>query len=203
MSLKKVSAIISMVTMAVAMTMGSAASAQFIDDGPTPGDFTVDGAFDQESYTAALITFQSAPSLELGGTVSLAVSSCPSQSTVTAEYVGFPDSGVETVSTGGTTTLAIPAPAGADQGYNVIRITCGALVRDQIVNLQPAGSGALTNSLSVNLAAASGGGGGSAPGGGLPQTGSDARTVMGIAAALLLLGGAVTFGAQRRFSSAA
>jgi hypothetical protein len=198
MNFKKSSAAVAMVTMAVALMMGSGASAQFIDDGPTPGDFTVDDVFDQESYTTALITFQSAPILELGGTTSLSIGACPSGSTVSAEYVGFPASNVEATSTGGTTNLTIAAPAGADQGYNVIRVICGSLVRDQIVNLRPAGTDGIVGSLSINLAAGS-----TPPSAGLPSTGSGARTIVGIAAALLLLGGAVTFGAQRRFSSAA
>ncbi|MFT5977526.1 MAG: hypothetical protein ACI9AO_000367 [Ilumatobacter sp.] len=197
MNFKKASAIVSMVTMAVALIIGSGASAQFIDDGPTPGDFTVDGVFDQESYTTALITFQSASILELGGTTALSIRGCPSGITVSAEYVGFPASKVETTSTGGTNSLTIAAPDGAEQGYNVIRVTCGSLVRDQIVNLQQAGTAGIVRSLSINVAAGS-----TPPSGGLPRAGSDARTVMGIAAALLLLGGAVTFGAQRRFSSA-
>lgn len=203
MNFKKVTAVVSMVTLAVAIMLGSGASAQFIDDGPTPGDFTEDGVFDRESYTAALIQFQSAPILELGGTVALSISGCASGTTVSAEYVGFLDSRIVSTSIGSTTTLSITAPAGADRGYNVIRVSCGALIRDQIVNLQPAGTAGIVNSLSINFGAGSTTPGGSAtPGGSLPRTGSDARTVIGIAAALLLLGGAVTFGAQRRFSSA-
>jgi LPXTG-motif cell wall-anchored protein len=194
------------------MLVSSPASAAFIDDGPTRSEFTRNGVFDSEGYTSALIQFQSAPRLTIDAPITLSVRDCPSGNSLSAEFLGFPASKVTTTSTGNPTTLVITPPPGIERGYNVIRLTCApagaqplgfqrsaapsTIIRDVIVNLQPSGSSGVQSSLSVSVV--SGVLAGST--GGLPRTGSDERTVLGLAAAVLLLGGAVTFGARRRFS---
>lgn len=194
MGLKRVSLMIALSSIAFVM-MGSSASAQFIDDGPTQSDFTEDGVFDIEGYTAALISFQSAPILTIDSPITLSISGCASGQSLSAEFVGYPASKVSVTSVGNPTDIVITPPSEIERGFNVIRVTCSnPFIRDIIVNLQPSGTPGVMSSLAVDLL--------STPGGGtLPKAGSDERTILGLAAAALLLGGAVTFGAQRRFSS--
>jgi LPXTG-motif cell wall-anchored protein len=193
------SVIIALSSIALVM-MSSSASAQFLDDGPTRSDFTENGVFDVEGYTAALISFQSAPVLTIDGPITLSVRGCARGQSLSAEFVGHPGSEVSVTSVGDPTATVVTPPSGIDRGFNVIRLNCSGassatIIRDIIVNLQPAGTPGVMSSLAVDLLSTSGGGA-------LPTTGSDERTILGLAAAALLLGGAVTFGAQRRFSSA-
>lgn len=189
------------------------ASAAFKDDGPTQADFTVDGVFDQDGYIAALLAFENAPLLTIDRPITVSVAGCASGATITMLFVGHPASQVSVTSTGSPTSVVITPPAGIRLGYNVLRTICdtgtastlnsGALQRssaltssvDVIVNLQPSGPG-VASSLSVSL--------GSTPpgGGGLPDTGTDMRSMLGYGAAIVLIGAAVVIGARRRFDIA-
>jgi LPXTG-motif cell wall-anchored protein len=111
------------------------------------------------------------------------------------------------VSVGDPTNITITPPADIEPGFNIIRVICSVpassrasstIVRDVIVNLQPSGTAGVASQISVDLDSETGGGGGG--GGGLPVTGSDARSILGLAAATLLLGGTVVIGARRRFA---
>jgi hypothetical protein len=179
------------------------------DEGLSTSDFTdEDGNFDQEAYTAALIEFQTAPILTIDGPIVVVITGCPSGAPLSAEFVGFPASKVTTVSVGDPTNITITPPADIELGFNIIRVICSApassratstIVRDVIVNLQPSGTAGVATQIPVDLDSEAGGGGGTG-GGGLPVTGSDARLILGFAAATLLLGGTVVIGARRRFA---
>lgn len=168
------------------------------DGGPTSSDFTSGGVVDVAGYTAALIAFESAPVLTRGSTVSVKVNGCTSGSAITAVFVGQPASQVAGTSSGSGTTLAIVTPAGAETGFNIVRVTCApaggtSKTTDVIVDVRDAGAvGAVTT---ITAAFTSSGGGG------LPSTGSDVRSWIGLGTAAVLLGGALAVGTRRRFAS--
>ena len=175
----------------------SPASADYKDDGPTRPDFTVNGVFDQAGYIVALLGYESAPVLNMDGPIKISVKGCSSGRVITAVFVGYPSSSVSKISTGTPTTFEFTPPANIEVGFNIIRVTCGetakqvATVQDVIVDLRHSGSAGLRTELTVTF--------GSSGRGGIPTTGSDARSLLGVATASLLLGGAVVVGARRRF----
>ena len=189
-----------LVVAAVALVLAcgvSPASADYKDNGPTRPDFTVNGVFDQAGYIVALLAYESAPVLNMDGPITISVKECSSGRVITAVPVGYPSSSVSKISSGTPTTFQFTPPANLEVGFNIIRVTCGetatqvAKVQDVIVDLRRSGSSGLRTDLTVTF--------GSLGVGGVPTTGSDARSLLGVATASLLLGGAVVVGARRRF----
>jgi len=175
----------------------SSASADYKDNGPTRPDFTVNGVFDQTGYISALLGYESAPVLNMDGPIEISVKGCSSRRVITAVLVGYPSSSVSKISTGTPTTFKFTPPANVEVGFNIIRVTCGETatkvptVQDVIVDLRHSGSSGLRTELTVTF--------GSTGTGGVPTTGSNARSLLGVATATILLGGAVVVGARRRF----
>lgn len=177
--------------------------------GPTVGDFIVDGEFDQESYLAAYVAFQTAPSIARGATVTLNVDACPAGETVTAEVLGQSGTRVSgSAPFSGTTVLQLAVPADTEFGFNRIRVICGDLLRDVVVNVVEQGSAEAVASLDIDMVETGGDGAGGDGAGGvagtagtLPRTGAGIRNLVGGGVAVLLLGSALVLGVRQRLQT--
>ena len=208
-----------LVIVAISLGVAAPAHAQERPDGPTASDFIgPDGEFDREGYLAAFVEFQSAPTVARGSTVQLNVFQCPAGSTVTAEFLGAPetqDTATAPDSEDEAAVLHVTIPEDAEDGFNRIRVTCADLLKDVVVNVAgPDAADAVTEIDVYMIAPPEGtegtggvpGGtvddGGTATPGTLPVTGSNVRNLVGGGIALVLIGGALAVGVRQRLQAA-
>ena len=186
------------VTAGMIGAFGGQASA-WRDGGPTSADFTNGSEVDVAGYTAALIAFETAPVVARGATASVKVNGCASGSALAAVLVGHPSSQVTGTSSGNGSTLALVPPVAAETGFNIIRVTCtptggSSKSTDVTVDVPDAGAPGVVSTVTASFGSSGGGGG-------LPSTGSDVRSWIGLGTAAVLLGGALAVGTRRRFAS--
>jgi hypothetical protein len=218
MTVMRKACVATMVIVALAVGLASPASAQERPNGPTASDFTNGSEFDTEGYLAAFVEFQSAPSVARGSDVQLNVFQCPAGSTVTAVFLGAPETEVTATapdSADEAAVLVIHIPDDAEIGFNRIRVTCGDLLKDVVINVVGAGSADAVDEIDVYMIAPPEGtgvvptdggvaaAGGTAAPGTLPVTGSNVRNLVGGGFALLLMGGALAVGVRQRLRTTA
>lgn len=190
---------------ALSLMAATPAGAQERPNGPTAGDFIVDGEFDQAGYLAAFIAFQTAPDVAAGAPLDLTIHQCEPGDLASAELLGYPETLVSgTVPASAVITLTMNIPADTELGFNRIRVSCATqsgmphLVKDVVINVVPFGTASAVLSLDIYMIAEPTAGGGGTGAGGLPQTGREVRQSIGIGIALLLVGAALVGGVRQR-----
>ena len=150
----------------------AAADPEFTD--PDPGDFTDDqGNFDQDGYVAAL-NHEGDGCTATGGSVTCSIQLCE-DSTVNALFDGDPV--FSTPATSSPFVFSFPLPPGTEPGTYTVSVGCDGEFLDFTVEVLADGTVVGTP---------------------LPRTGSNTGTLVGVAAALIVLGASVVVGTRQR-----